>query len=613
MPALTPANLWLYAAQVALLTTALALVLAALGRPSPGFRLAACRAVFLLVLLLPFQSFLRASAGSAGGDDGVPAVVIAGLDRAEARAAAGWPWGAWLAGLAAAGAGLRGVWLLVGLGRLVRASRRPGPCIQPDEVRALQTALGTAAQVRWRAGGGQPVTFGLWPPVVLLPAELADAPPAHRRAVLCHELLHVKRRDWPWLLAEEAVLTLFWFHPGVWWLVRELQMAREEVVDRLAVAVLGERRAYLDALFASAAAPQAAPLFAGFLRRRQLTRRIVSLTQEVPMSPARILAGTLTLSATLGAGAGVALAALPLAPMPQAAPPTAGVRTTAAPDAPAAQGAQPPLAVTEKTEIVFPSAAAHPELAGVVITVFANVDAAGAVTSARLGSLSMRTLNGNVGAHGVADLGSTLDRVLRTAAPGGAATPLVSDVEGVKASLKAMAAAATDAVQRWRVESPETHPALVSIDVRFEPRASRASAGGARPLLGYGARNQGGRGGSGFSVQVDGPPRDGEPGAPAGPAPLRVGGNIAPPTKVVHVNPVYPEEAKTAGIQGVVILEATVDGEGVPVDMRVLRSIPGLDEAAMDAVRQWRYAPTLLNGAPVPVIMTVTINFTLSQ
>ena len=101
------------------------------------------------------------------------------------------------------------------------------------------------------------------------------------------------------------------------------------------------------------------------------------------------------------------------------------------------------------------------------------------------------------------------------------------------------------------------------------------------------------------------------PPPPPGDAPLRVGGNIAPPTKIKDVRPVYPAEALDARIQGVVIVEATIDREGRVSDAKVLRSIPQLDEAALTAVRQWEFAPTLLNGAPVPVIMTVTVNFTV--
>jgi protein TonB len=77
------------------------------------------------------------------------------------------------------------------------------------------------------------------------------------------------------------------------------------------------------------------------------------------------------------------------------------------------------------------------------------------------------------------------------------------------------------------------------------------------------------------------------------------------------VDPVYPPTARAASVQGVVILEIVVGEDGAVADARVLRSIPLLDQAALDAARQWRYEPTLLNGVPTRVIMTATVNFTL--
>ena len=94
-------------------------------------------------------------------------------------------------------------------------------------------------------------------------------------------------------------------------------------------------------------------------------------------------------------------------------------------------------------------------------------------------------------------------------------------------------------------------------------------------------------------------------------AAVRVGGKIRPPTKVKDVKPVYPAAAKSAKVAGVVIIEATIGANGKVIAAKVLRSVPMLDEAALDAVRQWEFTPTLLNGKPVPVVMTVTINFKL--
>ena len=93
---------------------------------------------------------------------------------------------------------------------------------------------------------------------------------------------------------------------------------------------------------------------------------------------------------------------------------------------------------------------------------------------------------------------------------------------------------------------------------------------------------------------------------------LRVGGSIREPRKLRNVNPVYPPEAIQARVQGVVILECTISPTGKVVQVKALRGTPLLTEAAIEAVKQWEYTPTVLDGVPVPVIMTVTVNFKLS-
>ena len=107
--------------------------------------------------------------------------------------------------------------------------------------------------------------------------------------------------------------------------------------------------------------------------------------------------------------------------------------------------------------------------------------------------------------------------------------------------------------------------------------------------------------------------RGGPPDAPPPARAVRVGGEIKEPRKLTNVSPVYPEVAKQARVQGVVVLECTISPEGKVTDVKVLRGIPLLDDAAIEAVRQWVYTPTLFHGVPVPVIMTVTVNFLISQ
>ncbi|MGQ9801519.1 MAG: energy transducer TonB [Candidatus Saccharicenans sp.] len=105
------------------------------------------------------------------------------------------------------------------------------------------------------------------------------------------------------------------------------------------------------------------------------------------------------------------------------------------------------------------------------------------------------------------------------------------------------------------------------------------------------------------------------PARPTEPVPLKdvvkATGDIKPPQLIKKVNPVYPEEARKAGVEGIVILEVTTDKSGRVVEVRVLRSVPMLDQAAIEAVKQWVYEPVIINGEPRPIMFTVTVSFKL--
>jgi len=96
-------------------------------------------------------------------------------------------------------------------------------------------------------------------------------------------------------------------------------------------------------------------------------------------------------------------------------------------------------------------------------------------------------------------------------------------------------------------------------------------------------------------------------------APLHVGGDIKAPRKVRDAAPTYPAIARIARVQGTVLIDATIGKDGTVRNVRVVGRPQMLDEAALAAVRQWRYTPTLLNGEPVEVIMTVTVQFVLES
>jgi periplasmic protein TonB len=110
----------------------------------------------------------------------------------------------------------------------------------------------------------------------------------------------------------------------------------------------------------------------------------------------------------------------------------------------------------------------------------------------------------------------------------------------------------------------------------------------------------------------DGIPQPPPPPPPVPQKPVRVTA-LNMPTKVRDVAPIYPTIARAAGVEGMVIIEAVIAVDGTVRDARVLRSVTLLDGAALDAVKQWRYAPTRLNGVAVPVIVTVTVHFRLQR
>jgi TonB family protein len=98
---------------------------------------------------------------------------------------------------------------------------------------------------------------------------------------------------------------------------------------------------------------------------------------------------------------------------------------------------------------------------------------------------------------------------------------------------------------------------------------------------------------------------------PGGERAVRVGGPVKPPQNTLDVKPVYPQDAQDARVEGIVILEAKIGPDGKVADAKIVRSVPLLDQAALDAVKQWEFVPTVVEGKAVAVVMTITVNFTL--
>jgi TonB family protein len=298
-------NLIAWSLQIAVLVAVAAFVPALVRMKMPGARLAFWQAVLVACLLMPAVRPWRTT-------------TVKGLITITSRVTGAKPAGygfhpdsSFLAVILGAGILVRLGWLAMGLVRLRRYR--------------LSSSAFDGESVRISADVMDPVTFGFFQPVIILPAGFPQMDFFQREAILCHERLHVERRDWLFTLAEEVVRAVFWFHPGVWWVSGEIQLAREQVVDRAVTAITGSPDRYVDALLAVAGASNAhgpqvdwapAPMF---LRRRHLKKRVFSLLKEGRMSKARSLSALAMGLGTIAAACWFVTGAIPLkaAPEPQ--------------------------------------------------------------------------------------------------------------------------------------------------------------------------------------------------------------------------------------------------------------------------------------------------------
>jgi TonB family protein len=192
----------------------------------------------------------------------------------------------------AVGFAARLLWLALGLYRLRRHRRTAHPLAAiPSAIEEIQSRIGVRPSLYLSAELDSPVTVGLFCPAILFPVRFLRMPPSFQQAIACHELLHVRRRDWAVSLLEELLRTLFWFHPGIWWLLGQIQLTREQVVDRQVVFLTQARESYLEALLEVARGRRAPGMAAApsFLREPHLAIRVAAILKEATMSKTRLL------------------------------------------------------------------------------------------------------------------------------------------------------------------------------------------------------------------------------------------------------------------------------------------------------------------------------------
>ena len=532
-----------------------------------GVRYTYWRAVALLCLALPWiQTYERARPAVANATVAVTSATSSATSPLVMSSAVSW--GTIALAVVATGIVFRLAWLAVGgirLRRLRRAASLSQTAIVDSD---LQSALGTRADIRYSTALQQPVTWGIRRPLVLLPEGLRNQPADIQRAVIGHELLHVKRHDWASLMIEEIAVCLFWFHPASWWLASRIQCAREEVVDELAIQLTGRRRTYVEALLAFADSTSVVPT-AAFARRRHLVRRIALVTKEDLMSSRRIVATCAAMMLIVGTGCWLSVAAFPLRAISQ------GITIDQTTPGPLELKAHTPTPENPIPRRVHYEAPALPDSVGFAhgaIEIRVTLDDVGRVAEARLAGLAFKSEGVTIGMSGSLEISEVDLRARGARALIGGRTETPEAAARLQDTLLAGVDAAIASVRQWRYDPPFEAPLTFKVQVPF-----------GAPIMVF------------QPASVNGA--------------LHVGGNIKPPTKIKDVRPVYPPLAREAGVTGVVILEVRIATDGSVEEAHVLKSIPLLDEAALDAVKQWQFVPTLLNGTPTPIIMTVTINF----
>ena len=538
-----------------------------------------------------------------------------------------------------AGLAIRLCWALAGLWGLRRYRKSATPLYAiPEPVRAARSIVKADAEFFTTTGAG-PLTFGFFRQMILLPESFQDLNEQAQLGIACHELLHVRRNDWLVTLLEEFAASLFWFHPAVWWLLAQARLAREQLVDAEVVRLTSAREPYINALLEIAGARPTldlapAPLF---LRKRHLFQRMHFLLLEVSMSRFRLFSSYGSMAAILVMAGWVGFVSFPLIGKAEIKP--------AVPPPPSQTSQAEPGYVVNTPPAYYPPAALQKGIEGSVV-VELTFNASGDVTDSRVlsgpeelrkGGLesalrgtyninTARTLQvvvnfampptvpGTLGQRGnfvVRNGGKFIEPGTVPGARGGAQVfpvPQPADVRtrvfekmGNVEGIDVIGLQGSDLAQiEQRLQRFQGQQ--MSKDLLDQITEAARSGGVSVPYQGTSIQptpSQGSR----VQVTFSGTPLR-----------VRIGARVADDNLIKPAaGPVYPALAKVSKVQGDVVLEVNITKDGKVGNLTVISGHPLLTDAAIEAVRQWEYKPTLLNGAPVDVVTTVTVNFTLPQ
>jgi len=458
----------------------------------------------------------------------------------------------------------------------------------------------------------EPGVCGIWRPKLVLPKRVVEAlTDQELEAVLLHELAHVRRRDNLVSLFQSWLGCVFWFHPVIWLIDHQLLEERERACDEEVLSHAPNCQEYLSSLlkvFRSSLGEKlaGASLITGSNLKRRIDHMRSHVSQKSSVAWHRLMISGFVLAWIVSAIA--------------TAPADQKVLV-------AQQGAESSKANTPSTPEELSRAlngVATAVRSGVVGSI-ANGVAGGIVGGTKVESkearrsteqprvsafsLAMNQTPGSAAQQaGSAKLFGTVSDASQARVPN--ATLVISAKEGGTKEITISGAAGEyefRALPLGRYSIEARTPGFRSFQQVFELHANETRK--LDVVLEVGEIDQT------INVVAKAPPAAPPDTRSGPPSRIRVGGNVQQSKLVHQVTPIYPERAQAQGIQGIVLLEAVIWKDGSIGTMRVLNKLadPDLVTSAVEAVKNWRYEPTLLNGQPIEVVTTITVNFRLSS
>jgi TonB family protein len=463
-------------------------------------------------------------------------------------------------------------------------------------------ASGRDVEVCALASPVEPGVVGIRKPIILWPMALsARLNDGELDAIFTHELQHVQRRD-NLAAALHGVLEIaLWFHPAIWWIKTRLVAERERACDEAVLQLGSSADTYARGILKVCEfCLQTPAIAAAAVTGADLTRRMEDIMSDRKTSSLRLghklLLGLTALGVIIVPTVSGSLQASPLA--------------TPSTQQPGTWQAAVISAVAPFDVAVLEPAQGQTRVSGTVTSNRGGAVAGATVTATGEGNGPSVKVETDADGNYALDVPPGQYQISFQKPGFSQAKDLVFVTRGTpvtrNASLSVGAVSESIRVISGRAVSPATVEAAAALIERARQLVQAGSLADAETQLTSAAMTL-----RAVRSQQAAAARPPAPPLAVGTRIIRIGGDIKEPRKIVHADPVYPPVARAAGVSGIVIIDCVIGTDGKVNDMKVLRGQPLLNVAALDAVGQWEFSPTLLDDAPVAVAMTVTVNFQL--